>query len=120
MNRNNYIYTWQYNRNPFIDYPNLADYIWGTNTGQQWFSSLSNTSFNTSKIVLYPNPSKNQFTISGITAEAKIEIYSILGSKVYEDSFVGEKQFNLNLAPGIYISKIFTNSQVVTRKISIE
>ncbi|MPT34425.1 MAG: ribonuclease, partial [Flavobacterium sp.] len=25
MNRNNYIYTWQMNRNPFIDHPNLAD-----------------------------------------------------------------------------------------------
>lgn len=28
MNRNNYIYTWQVNRNPFIDYPQLANYIW--------------------------------------------------------------------------------------------
>jgi len=45
MNRNNYIYTWQYNRNPFIDYPNLADYIWGLNAGQQWFSSLSTKVF---------------------------------------------------------------------------
>ena len=120
MNRNNYIYTWQYNRNPFIDYPDLADYIWGTHAGDVWHAPLSNATFTDTKIVVYPNPSKNQFTISGITAEAKIEIYSILGSKVYEDSFVGEKQFNLNLAPGIYISKIFTDSKVVTRKISIE
>lgn len=120
MNRNNYIYTWQYNRNPFIDYPDLADYIWGTHIGEVWHAPLSNATFTDTKIVVYPNPSKNQFTISGITADAKIEIYSILGSKVYEDSFVGEKQFNLNLAPGIYISKIFTDSKVVTRKISIE
>lgn len=120
MNRNNYIYTWQYNRNPFIDYPDLADYIWGTHAGEVWHAPLSNATFTDTKIVVYPNPSKNQFTISGITADAKIEIYSILGSKVYEDSFVGEKQFNLNLAPGIYISKIFTDSKVVTRKISIE
>lgn len=120
MNRNNYIYTWQFNRNPFIDYPNLADYIWGANVGQQWFSSLSTTTFDIPKIVLYPNPSKNQFTISGITSDAKIEIYSILGSKVYEALFTGEKQFNLNLIPGVYISKIFTDSKVVTRKIIIQ
>lgn len=29
INRNNVIYTYQKNRNPFIDYPNLADLIWG-------------------------------------------------------------------------------------------
>ena len=28
MNRNNVIYTYQKNRNPFIDYPTLADLIW--------------------------------------------------------------------------------------------
>ena len=28
MNRNNVIYTYQNNRNPFIDYPSLADLIW--------------------------------------------------------------------------------------------
>jgi len=41
MNRNNYIQTWQHNRNPFIDLPELADYIWGTNSGQIWNESLS-------------------------------------------------------------------------------
>ncbi len=40
MNRNNYIYTWQVNRNPFIDYPDLANYIWGTRVGQTWYSNL--------------------------------------------------------------------------------
>lgn len=29
IRRNNAVYSIQYNRNPFIDYPNLADYIWG-------------------------------------------------------------------------------------------
>src|SRR5690606_28383369 len=29
MNRNNVIYTWQMNRNPFIDEPDLIEYIWG-------------------------------------------------------------------------------------------
>ena len=31
MRRNNIIYEWQNNRNPFIDYPELASYIWGEN-----------------------------------------------------------------------------------------
>lgn len=42
MHRNNYIATWQQNRNPFIDYPLLANYIFGPNFGQPWSFALQN------------------------------------------------------------------------------
>jgi hypothetical protein len=32
LNRNNAVYSFQYNRNPFIDYPQVAEYIWGDST----------------------------------------------------------------------------------------
>ena len=83
MNRNNYIYTWQMNRNPFIDYPTLADYVFGANFGQPWFAPLSTNTFDTSKVVLYPNPAKNYISIFGISSDAKIEVFSILGKKVF-------------------------------------
>lgn len=34
INRNEEIYKLQGNRNPFIDYPDLADYVWGEKSGQ--------------------------------------------------------------------------------------
>ena len=34
--RNNYAYAWQDNRNPYIDHPELAEYIWGSMQGQVW------------------------------------------------------------------------------------
>ena len=34
LKRNNAIYAHQHNRNPFIDYPELVEYIWGTKAGQ--------------------------------------------------------------------------------------
>lgn len=34
ITRNNAIYTYQKNRNPFIDYPELAEHIWGNRVGQ--------------------------------------------------------------------------------------
>lgn len=34
INRNNGIYKYQLNRNPFIDFPDLPEYIWGNKMGQ--------------------------------------------------------------------------------------
>lgn len=36
INRNNVVYKWQNNRNPFIDHPELAEYIWGNKMGTSW------------------------------------------------------------------------------------
>ena len=120
MNRNNYIYTWQVNRNPFIDYPALANYIWGANAGQTWFASLSTTDFDVAQIVLYPNPTKDHITIYGITSDAKIEVFSTLGQKVFERNFTGAASINFNLASGIYLAKITSDFKVMFKKIVIE
>ena len=39
-NRNDVIYSYQDNRNPFIDHPNLVDYLWGNLEQMNW--TLSN------------------------------------------------------------------------------
>jgi len=120
MNRNNYIYTWQVNRNPFIDYPNLADYIWGSNVGQPWFSSLSNTNFDEKGMVVYPNPSKGEITISGLDSEYSVEIYNNLGSKIYESKFIGINKIQTNWGSGIYFAKITSDFKTVVKKILVE
>ncbi|WP_395045017.1 endonuclease [Flavobacterium sp.] len=120
MNRNNYIYTWQVNRNPFIDYPNLADYIFGTNVGQPWFSTLSNANFNEDRVVVYPNPAKDFITISGLESDGKIEIFNTIGSKVFETTFVGEKEIPVDLEAGIYFARITSDGKSFVKKIVVE
>jgi hypothetical protein len=120
MNRNNYIYTWQVNRNPFIDYPTLANYIWGANAGQVWHAPLDNEDFDAIRVAVYPNPTKDYVTISGITGEGSIEVYSALGQKVIKQDFIGEATLHFNLASGIYMAKITADSKVITKKIVVE
>ena len=120
MNRNNYIYTWQVNRNPFIDYPSLANYIFGANFGQPWFSTLSNASFSDNRVVVYPNPVKDFITISGITNESTIEIYNTIGSIVLKEIMTNEKQIAIDLQAGIYFAKITSDGKNFVKKIVVE
>ena len=120
MNRNNYVYTWQVNRNPFIDYPDLANYIWGAKVGQVWHSNLSTNDYINLKVKLYPNPAKKSITISGLTEVATIEIYNSLGAKLFDTKFIGETKLNIDFPSGIYFAKINSGSQSIVKKIILE
>jgi hypothetical protein len=69
---------------------------------------------------LYPNPAKNYISIFGISSDAKIEVFSILGKKVFEQNFTGETTLNLNLASGIYIAKITVDGNYKVKKLVID
>lgn len=119
MNRNNIIYTWQMNRNPFIDYPLLADYIWGSRSGQSWSSALSTENFNDLKAMIYPNPAQNYLNVLGLDDDATLEIYTLSGMKIKTENFVGPTQLNLDLPSGIYYVKIATETKSITKKLII-
>lgn len=120
MNRNNIIYTWQQNRNPFIDYPDLADYIWGTKNTIPWFATLSNEDISKNSWGLYPNPAKNHFKITGLTGAYTVAIYSVSGQKLGEHHCYGESEIQPELPSGLYIAKINAADGIMTQKILIQ
>jgi Endonuclease I/Secretion system C-terminal sorting domain len=120
MNRNNIIYTWQQNRNPFIDYPDLADYIWGSKAGQPWFTSLSVKDESVLQIGVYPNPIDKYLVINGLVNEAKITIYAISGVKVFESNYSNNDKLYLNLNSGMYMLKVNSNNKSIIKKLIVK
>ncbi|TXI66761.1 MAG: T9SS type A sorting domain-containing protein [Flavobacterium sp.] len=119
MNRNNYIYTWQMNRNPFIDHPSLVQYIFGANYGQQWFSALSNQQFSSTHIVVYPNPTSDYIIISGVKGKAFAKIHTLTGQLIHSFAFENELQVACKWNPGMYLITIAQGTTTVTKKIII-
>ena len=119
MNRNNIIYNWQMNRNPFIDNPALVNYVFGNLTNSIWNSALSTVNFNQKSPTIFPNPAQNQVVISGIEKLSNLVIYSISGEKVASYLVSNESQLDLNLPSGIYLVKIISDTFSTTKKLII-
>jgi hypothetical protein len=120
MNRNNFIYTWQVNRNPFIDFPQLANYVWGANAGQTWFASLANTTNEALSLMVYPNPASNYFMISGTTENGTVELINVSGQIILKKEFTPNQQIDLNVATGIYFAKIKVGGKEDFKKLIIK
>ena len=119
MNRNNVVYNWQKNRNPFIDQPLLVEYIWGTNAGETWFQSLGIEENNELQLTLYPNPTEGRVYISGFNTAIEVEVFSIEGKRLKRFDAV-ENYIDLDIASGLYLLKLTSNNQSVVKKIVVE
>ncbi|MFA5815117.1 MAG: T9SS type A sorting domain-containing protein [Bacteroidales bacterium] len=113
-----------------IQYPSRKLYaatfgrgIWMTNL-VQGTSGTEPTGFISSKISVYPNPTNGAINlqIDGIqTSEARIEMISITGERVYEETIaVGngtiQKQLHPNLVPGMYFIRVWAGKQHLTER----
>jgi hypothetical protein len=120
MNRNNVVYTWQFNRNPFIDQPDLVEYIWGNMVGQTWSQPLGIDDANTSTIQLYPNPSNGRIYVKGIQSESDIEVFTIDGRKLSSFHLDSNSYLDLKLSKGLYLFKINSNGRSIVKKIVVK
>src|SRR6185312_10891186 len=74
-------------------------------------AGVANINGGEAKISIYPNPTTGQFTLvtSGVNGESVVEVYDVLGAKVYSTSVTGSKMINLGNEPnGIYLYRVMS------------
>lgn len=112
IDRNNAVYSMQGNRNPFIDNPTWANYIWGDNLGNPCNLSVNENELDI-KVKLFPNPTLGEVTIELEQAIEKVEvrILNALGQEVGKSihTNVAAIQLNLNQQAGYYIIELTAN-----------
>ncbi|MFK5879475.1 MAG: endonuclease [Flavobacteriaceae bacterium] len=122
-NRNDIIYyNYQNNRNPFIDHPELAEYIWGNKIGETWTNnSLSVEEENKVTLKLYPNPTSDFISISGLTNESEVEIYDTLGKKILVKTIESnQNKIDVSqLKPGVYLFKISESNNSTLKRVLV-
>jgi len=118
MNRNEVIYSYQHNRNPFIDHPEYLILIYDPS------NAVNDTYYN--NLSIYPNPAKDFITIkfpSFSFSTSSVSICNNFGqvvySGIYPRGFEEETMDVSGLNVGIYFLIVKTEDRVLTSKFQI-
>ena len=103
LKRQEAVYAVQGNRNPFIDHPEMADYIWGDKTNETWSSTKPSTSGVETASTVSINVTAGAGTITVTTGDewTPLMICGVDGV-VWFDGKVSERE-TFDVEPGIYV-----------------
>ena len=120
INRNQIIFGFQENRNPFIDHPNLVNYLWGDNVGLVWNENLTVPENEILKTIIYPNPSSGIINFSSDMEDEIIEIFNLNGQNILNKIIDSSNSVELDLPSGIYFLRSNTKSGILNSKLIIK
>jgi endonuclease I len=115
-NRNNAVFNYQGNRNPFVDHPEYVASIWGSALSLQTFDLLS-------AVAVYPNPATNQkINIQTERALDEIQLISVNGQIMQQikSPLLQNKSYTLeNIPCGFYFLKLTDDHQSIIKKVIV-
>lgn len=114
--RNNAVYALQNNRNPFVDHPELVDFIWGTRKDESW--SLDVGPSESVELKIKVNPVATYLEVELSKPElATYYVETLNGITVQTDNFSTDGKLSVSkLNNGMYILKVYSgNKRKVTK-----
>jgi endonuclease I len=118
INRNNAVYELQGNRNPFIDFQSLTEYIWGKYIGESWPGDDSQPETDATFYLSYNAADKTLFVKVNQPETTTYSIYSISGVllKTADQINSNSKIEVSTLDKGMYIVKFYSGTKRKTGK----
>ncbi len=112
-NRNNVIYSYQRNRNPFIDHPEFVSFIWEPDNTTNITSNVGEN--------IQINVVHSQLLVQNIPSEATLFVYNIQGKLMKSVStIINAETIPIDYPSGIYIVRVLTSNGNTTKKIVVE
>jgi len=118
ITRNNVIYTYQKNRNPFIDHPELAEHIWGNMVSTPWTTASVDNPQELS-IRFQFNPVQKTIVFSA-GAPVQFRILNVSGQTIRSGRVAALQELSVAaMAPGMYLIRFETDQLRAVRKFII-
>lgn len=122
INRNNAVYKLQGNRNPFVDFPALSEYIWGKYIDEIWDGVGLMPDIDKTLIISYLLNDKKIFVKVNISDSSFYQIFSIEGKILITGNDIdAESKIDVSsLENGLYILKIYNANTRATAKFVVQ